>query len=201
VLIDPVESAVSSSMSTSVVTHEKCAAPLALESLLSSSSSSSSSSYQVNSNPALWIHSETQRQVLPALIHDTLHLVLDYHQHLADAAAAAAAAAATGGSSTPSPVELTSLPSFSPEKFVVLCDEARGTPGAFPDFSKPAEAAAEAVGAAVAAGGHEQTAAANDSRQLTPRACTEGAAAATAASTAKIVVDRGAQKENVPNVL
>jgi hypothetical protein len=61
----------------------------------------------------LWMSTDVHRQVLPAVVRDTLHLVLEYHDK------------ASCASSTPLPV--TSLTSYSPDKFAVLCDEALGT--------------------------------------------------------------------------
>lgn len=68
---------------------------------------------EVNTNPALWMSTDVHRHVLPAVVRDTLHLVLEYHDK------------ASCASSTPLPV--TSLTSYSPDKFAVLCDEALGT--------------------------------------------------------------------------
>jgi hypothetical protein len=66
----------------------------------------------------LWMSTGVHRQVLPAVIRDTLHLVLEYHDKVSCA------------SSTPLPV--TSLTSYSPDKFAVLCDEALGTLAQYP---------------------------------------------------------------------
>ena len=57
---------------------------------------------EVNSNPALWTNTTTLRQVLPDLVRDSLHLVLEYHEKVAAATSSSASAAAP-------PVKVTDL--------------------------------------------------------------------------------------------
>ena len=86
---------------------------------------------EVNSNPALWMHSPTQRTLLPALVRDCLHLVLEYNHKLAAAAAAEASSLPTGGAE--GAVRVASLEEA--RKFVVLCDEALGPRVQYPCVS------------------------------------------------------------------
>ena len=96
---------------------------------------------EVNTNPALWMSTDVHRQVLPAVIRDTLHLVLEYH----DKASCA---------STPLPV--TSLTSYSPDKFAVLCDEALGTLAQYPTvYPKPPQESVTSPPTATAGGAED----------------------------------------------
>ena len=63
-------------------------------------------------------------------VHDSLHLVLEYHEKVAAATAAP-------------PVTVTDLKSYSPDKFVVLCDEALGPRLQYPHL--PGTAASQAA--------------------------------------------------------
>ena len=74
---------------------------------------------EVNSNPALWMHSATQRQLLPALVRDCLDLVLAYHSRLGETPDAAA-------------LRLSDVEAYSADKFVILCDEAWGKDYQYP---------------------------------------------------------------------
>ena len=82
---------------------------------------------EVNSNPALWMHSATQRQLLPALVRDSLDLVLAYHCRLGETPDAAA-------------LRLSDVEAYSADKFVILCDEAWGK-----DYQYPLPGPAETV--------------------------------------------------------
>lgn len=128
--------------------------------------------------------------MLPALVHDTLDLVLDYHEQLA----ASLNAAGTHGAPVP---EVTSLASYAADKFVVLCDEARGSGEAYPDLSNSEHSEAQASVTAVRGAAAAQ--------QPQPSACSAALDGRPEAEVRvhkhELRVDPGSQKENLPNVL
>ena len=74
-------------------------------------------------------------------VRDSLHLVLEYHEKVATASPSVASAAAA-------PVMVTELKSYSPDKFVVLCDEALGPRLQYPHLPGTATSQAAAEEAA-----------------------------------------------------
>ena len=101
---------------------------------------------------------------------------------------------------------MTSLASYAADKFVVLCDEARGSGEAYPDLSSSEHSEAQASVAAIrgATGATGATGAA--AQQPQPSACSAAPLdgkpeAEVRVHKHELRVDPGSQKENLPNVL
>ena len=123
--------------------------------------------------------------------------MIDYHEQLA------ASRKATGGDSAV--VDVTSLASYSTDKFVLLCDEARGPGDEYPDLSSSSESklsrqgVGSGVGSAVVAGGSDAKAADREVQQASATAL--DGRPETRVHKREVVVDPGSQKENLPNAI
>ena len=83
-------------------------------------------------------------------VRDSLHLVLEYHEKVATASpsVASSSSAAAAAAAAAAPVMVTELKSYSPDKFVVLCDEALGPRLQYPHLPGTATSQAAAEEAA-----------------------------------------------------
>ena len=82
-------------------------------------------------------------------VRDSLHLVLEYHEKVATASpSVASSSSAAAAAAAAAPVMVTELKSYSPDKFVVLCDEALGPRLQYPHLPGTATSQAAAEEAA-----------------------------------------------------
>ena len=81
-------------------------------------------------------------------VRDSLHLVLEYHEKVATASPSVASSSSAAAAAAAAPVMVTELKSYSPDKFVVLCDEALGPRLQYPHLPGTATSQAAAEEAA-----------------------------------------------------